>query len=269
MKLISVNDLSLQNEGYFAFKHVAFSLAQKEIIGISGDNGSGKTQLLEAIANDENIDSGEIRYTPGVRIGYLPQQDPQEIYQTTRKYLEQIRKLSKKLAVRKDQMDAMITYLRLSPYLDRNVNQLSLGTQRKIGFLAAVVGHPNVLLLDEPFIFQTDTTILNMLDMIQDLKDNGSGIIITASQFNPNVEKILTTQYQLQDGRLTSPEKVTTVNLQFRIHINSIAITKELFKYVTSNKNNLLQMQVPANLKDKIVSQMIALNYQFEEVKDH
>jgi ABC-2 type transport system ATP-binding protein len=79
----------------------------------------------------------------------------------------------------------------------------------------------------------------------------------------------LTTQYQLQDGRLTSPEKVTTVNLQFRIHINSIAITKELFKYVTSNKNNLLQMQVPANLKDKIVSQMIALNYQFEEVKDH
>ena len=53
MKLISVNDLSLQNEGYFAFKHVAFSLSQNEIIGINGDNGSGKTQFLEALANND------------------------------------------------------------------------------------------------------------------------------------------------------------------------------------------------------------------------
>jgi ATPase components of ABC transporters with duplicated ATPase domains len=68
MELISVNDLSLQREGYFAFKHVAFSLSQNEIIGISGENGSGKTQLLETIANYEQADSGRIKYTPGVRI---------------------------------------------------------------------------------------------------------------------------------------------------------------------------------------------------------
>ncbi|MDG5112229.1 ATP-binding cassette domain-containing protein [Companilactobacillus pabuli] len=55
MKLISVNDLSLQIEGYFAFKHVAFSLSQNEVIGINGDNGSGKTQLLEAIVNIKHL----------------------------------------------------------------------------------------------------------------------------------------------------------------------------------------------------------------------
>ncbi|AUI72455.1 ATP-binding cassette domain-containing protein [Companilactobacillus alimentarius] len=270
MKLLSVNDLSLQNEGYFAFKHVAFSLSQNEIVGINGDNGSGKTQLLEAIADNKSVDSGKIQYTPGVRIGYLPQNDPQVIEQTVRKYLEEVRRLSKKLAVRSDQLESMVTYLKLAPYLDRSISQLSLGLQRRVGFIAAVAGHPNVLLLDEPFIFQPNEIVQGMASMLQDLKDNGSGIIISQTEFSSEMQLLLDQGYQLKNGALIKSvlPKKTDYLLVFHINPNSIAITHEITPYIVKNANNLLEMRVPVNLKDIMVGKMIALNYQFEEAEE-
>ncbi|MDT6953045.1 ATP-binding cassette domain-containing protein [Companilactobacillus alimentarius] len=270
MKLLSVNDLSLQNEGYFAFKHVAFSLSQNEIVGINGDNGSGKTQLLEAIADNKSVDSGKIQYTPGVRIGYLPRNDPQVIEQTVRKYLEEVRRLSKKLAVRSDQLESMVTYLKLAPYLDRSISQLSLGLQRRVGFIAAVAGHPNVLLLDEPFIFQPNEIVQGMASMLQDLKDNGSGIIISQTEFSSEMQLLLDQGYQLKNGALIKSvlPKKTDYLLVFHINPNSIAITHEITPYIVKNANNLLEMRVPVNLKDIMVGKMIALNYQFEEAEE-
>jgi len=272
MKLISVNDLSLQNEGYFAFKHVAFSLSQNEIIGINGDNGSGKTQLLDAIAEYRTPDGGKIEYTPGVRIGYLPQSDPQVIDQTVAKYLEDTRRLSKKLAVRKEQLQAMVTFLGMSPYLDHQVQQLSIGLRRRVDFLAAVSGHPNVLLLDEPFAFQSNKTIANMLNLIQDLKDNGSGIIVAGTNFDNNIKHNFDSNYLLKDNSLTKNQSATNVNqktlLIFSVHTNSIAITNDIEKYIISNRNNFIEMEIPLELKTSMLEKMTRLNYHFEEAKN-
>ncbi|MBL3531848.1 ATP-binding cassette domain-containing protein [Companilactobacillus zhachilii] len=271
MKLISVNDLSLQDNGYFAFKHVAFSLSQNEIIGINGDNGSGKTTLLEAIANHQAPDSGEIEYTPGVRIGYMPQVNPQVIDQSVLKYLESIRRLSKDLAVRPEQMQGMITFLGMSPYLDQPVRQLSVGLQRRVDFLAAVVGHPNVLLLDEPFIFQTTKTVKSMLSLIQDLKDNGSGVVIAGTHFDEMINHYLDNGYFLKDNRLekiaSTTNKEVKVELIFSVHPNSVAVTSDIERYITSNLNNVVTLTLPVSLKNAMVEKMTRLNYQLEGEK--
>lgn len=273
MKLISVNDLSLQNEGYFAFKHVAFSISQNEIISISGDNGSGKTQLLEILTDNRMADGGTIEYTPGVRIGYLPQNDPQIIEATVGKYLENIRLLSKKLAVRKDQLKEMITFMGLSPYLDRPVQQLSWGIRRRVGFLAAVAGHPNVLLLDEPFAFQSSAIIKNMLTMLEDLKENGSGIILAGTEFDEHIKQCVDKSFLLKDNKLSLARSIEEdpsqeVALIFRVNPNSIAITPDLEKYIVSNINNLIEMKIPVALRNTIVKRMVQLNYQFEGDKE-
>lgn len=271
MKLISVNDLSLQNNGYFAFKHVAFSLSQNEIIGINGDNGTGKTQLLEAIANNQTPDSGTIAYTPGVRIGYVPQVNPQLIDQTVAKYLEEIRRLSKDLAVRKEQLQGMITFLGVSPYLNQPVRQLSVGLQRRIDFLAAVAGHPNVLLLDEPFAFQTSKTIQKMLSLIQDLKTNGSGIILSGAHFDEEINQYLDASYLLENNTLTKIESTTNHELKcllvFSVHPNSVAVTSDIERYITSNLNNVVKLELPLAMKDALVEKMTRLNYRLEEVE--
>ncbi|WP_195701699.1 ATP-binding cassette domain-containing protein [Companilactobacillus futsaii] len=270
MKLISVNDLSLQIEGYFAFKHVAFSLSQNEIIGINGDNGSGKTQLLEAIVSNKTPDSGTIDYTPGVRIGYLPQENPQVIEQSTGKYLEEMRRLSKKLAVRKDQLQAMITYMGLSPYLDTPVNQLSLGLKRQVDFLSAVAGHPNVLVLDEPFAFQSEKTIQRMLDLIIDLKNNNSGIILSATQFDKRIATNFDQLYLLDDDlkNIAAEQKNEPVSLLvFHVSPNSMAITPDVEDFLVSNQDNQIELEVPLKKKQIILNKMVQLNYQFEGMR--
>ena len=269
MKLISVNDLSLQIEGYFAFKHVAFSLSQNEIISINGENGSGKTQLLEAIVNNKTPDSGTIDYTPGVRIGYLPQENPQVIEQNVGRYLEDIRRLSKNLAVRKDQLQGMITFMGLSPYLDMSVSQLSLGLKRQVDFLAAVAGHPNVLVLDEPFAFQNKTTVNKMLDLITDLKNNNSGIILSATNFDEKILEQVDQRYLLA-GSLKKVQEQNSPQLcllVFQINPNSIAITKDLERYLVSNQNNQVELEVPFDSRKLVLNKMTQLNYQFKGVK--
>ena len=272
MKLISVNDLSLQNEGYFAFKHVAFSLSQNEIIGINGDNGSGKTQFLEALANNDVADSGVIEYTPGVRVGYMPQENPQVINQTVGKYLEDVRRVSKDLAVRPEQLQGMVKFLGMSPQIDRPVRQLSLGLRRRVDFLAAVVGHPNVLLLDEPFAFQSNEVVKNMLSLLQDLKENGSGIVLVGTHFDESVNQYLDASYLFKENRLTKIASTTNqekfCRLVFSVHPNSIAVTSDIERYITANAHNSVELQLPKTLRKNIVEKMTRLNYRLEEATE-
>lgn len=267
MELITVKDLSLQNEGYFAFKHVTFSLTQNEIISIVGDSGSGKTQLLLTLSKLKTADSGKIEFTPGVRIGYLPQFDPQVINKSVRTYLEEIRQLSGKLAVSREQLKGLVAFMGMSPYLDRQVRQLSWGLKQRINFLAAVSGHPNVLLLDEPFSFQNSKYTSNMLEIIKDLSDNGSGVIMASSMQDGSMTNYFDTNYIMKDKALElvkDKDKEIKCMLIFTVKSNSMALTTDISRYLAANVSNLVELKIPLGMKDAIIKEMIDLNYQFE-----
>lgn len=267
MELITVKDLSLQNEGYFAFKHVTFSLAQNQVISVVGDSGSGKSQLLETLAKLKTYDSGKIDYTPGVRIGYLPQFDPQVINKSVRNYLEEVRRFSGKLAVSQKQLKELIAYMGMSPYLDRKVKDLSYGLKQRASFLAAVSGHPNVLLLDEPFSFQNSKYTGNMLDIIGDLKDNGSGIIVVSAYQDSSITNYFDKNYIMKNKSLEEVKdkaKEIKCMLIFTVKSDSMALTSDISKYLASNINSLVELKIPLGMKDSIIKEMIGLNYQFE-----
>ncbi len=271
MELITVKDLSLQNEGYFAFKHVAFSLTQNETISIVGDSGSGKSQLLETLAKLKNADSGKVVYTPGVRIGYLPQFDPQIVNKTVRNYLEEVRRLTGKLAVSSAQLKGLVAYMGMSPYLDRPVIQLSYGLKQRIGFLSAVAGHPNVLLLDEPFSFQNSKYTGNMLDIIHDLKNNGSGIIVASSYQDGSISNYFDSNYIMKNKSLEQVKdkaKEIKCMLIFTVKSDSMALTTDISKYLAANVSNLVELKIPLGMKDAIIKEMIDLNYQFEGARN-
>lgn len=267
MELLSVKDLSFQREGYFAFKHVAFSLYQKESIFILGDNGSGKTQLLETLVSLNSPDIGQVEITPKARIGYLSQIDPQVISLSVRKYLERNRALSGDLAVQDSQLKDLTAYMGMSPYLDRPVKQLSLGLRQRVGFLAAVVIRPNILILDEPFSFQNGRHISNMLDIIQDLKNHDAGVILASATQDNSALKLFDKTYLLKNknlSKLNSNKNGDSCILIFNIKNDSMAITKDLKNYLLTNVNNVIELKVPTIIKDSVIKEMISLNYNFE-----
>ncbi|KRK64839.1 gliding motility protein GldA [Companilactobacillus tucceti DSM 20183] len=267
MELLAAKDLSLQNEGYFAFKHVTFSLYQNEIAYILGDNGSGKTQFLDTLASLKSPDSGKLEIAPKARFGYLPQINPEVITKTVKKYLSDVRSLSGNLAVRDSQLKELITYMGMSPYLDRPVRQLSLGLKQRVGFLAAVVGHPNILLLDEPFSFQNSEMITNMLDIIKDLRDNHSGIVIASTVQDDSVVNYFDTNYLMKDNSLikvTDQNQAVHYMLIFTVKSNTMALPSDISHYLSTNVDNLIELKVPMKIKDSIIKEMLELNYNFE-----
>jgi ABC-type multidrug transport system, ATPase component len=197
----------------------------------------------------------------------LPQIDPQVISLSVRKYLERNRALSGDLAVQDSQLKDLTAYMGMSPYLDRPVKQLSLGLRQRVGFLAAVVIRPNILILDEPFSFQNGRHISNMLDIIQDLKNHDAGVILASATQDNSALKLFDKTYLLKNknlSKLNSNKNGDSCILIFNIKNDSMAITKDLKNYLLTNVNNVIELKVPTIIKDSVIKEMISLNYNFE-----
>jgi len=72
--VISINNISIEFSGTVLFSNVTFNINKKDRIGLAGKNGSGKTTLLRIIAGVLPAKHGEVIYTDGLNVGYLPQE---------------------------------------------------------------------------------------------------------------------------------------------------------------------------------------------------
>lgn len=270
MDLLTVKDLSFQKEGYFAFKHVAFSLSQNQAIGITGDNGAGKTALLETIAGFNFPDSGSVEQAPKTSLSFMPQIETQDIADTVIDHLELERQLAGDLGVSSDQLKDLAGFMGMTPYFDRPVNSLSIGLKQRISFLDAVSKRPNILVLDDPFSFQTSAFARNMVEIFKDLQDHGSGIIVADPMKDNILEEYFDQKYVLDKKYLVpyKKDRMAGYILGFRATEDSMAITKELANYVMGTFEGMIEMKVPYNQKEHVLKSMLEMNYLFEGMEN-
>ena len=126
--------------------------------GLLGRNGSGKTTLLRCITRVEKVNGGRIVYTDGDgrevkdyldHIGYLPQNFDVFPELTAYEVLQFFANL-KGYKITEAEIDHLLEILNLSPQRDMTVKTLSGGMKRRLGIAQALIGDPDVLLLDEP-----------------------------------------------------------------------------------------------------------------------
>jgi len=139
-----------------AVNNIYFGLEDNEKFGLLGFNGSGKTTTFKSITNEIFYDSGiinisnrnlnsqfnEIRKT----IGYCPQENPILDYMKVREMIEFFLDL-KEIP---DTAENVCKRFGLEKYIDTYCENLSGGNKRKLSFALALIGHPRILLLDEP-----------------------------------------------------------------------------------------------------------------------
>ena len=170
MSLLTVRQLTIRIDEKVIVDDLSFDLAPRERLSILGPNGAGKTVLLKALLTLLPY-SGEVKWSPEVRIGYVPQKIDAEIHlpltfndlfaakcTTLRFARNNIDEVAASIGLTKDSMATPVGHL--------SGGQFQRGL---IGF--ALLGKPNVLLLDEPTASVDEPGEEHIYELIHRLQD--------------------------------------------------------------------------------------------------
>src|SRR5260370_38290634 len=180
MQLLVVRNLSVRIENQSIIENLNCELSTGERLSILGPNGAGKTVLLKALLNLVPY-SGEIIWSPAVKIGYVPQKiDADRHLPLTYRDLFTSKCRIVKVAVTKIEAIAQSVGL-TKEMLSTPVGHLSGGQFQRglIGF--ALIGKPNVLLLDEPTASIDDPGEVHIYELLHRLQDQDKLAVITVS----------------------------------------------------------------------------------------
>ena len=180
MNLLAVKNLCVSIEGKIIVENLSFELGPSETLSILGPNGAGKTVLLKALLGMLAY-SGEILWDPSVRIGYVPQKiDADRHLPLT--YRDLFNSKCRIARVAPGQIDEISQSVGLSrEMLATPVGHLSGGYFQRglIGF--ALIGKPNVLLLDEPTASLDEPGEEHIYELIHRLQHEYDLSVITVS----------------------------------------------------------------------------------------
>jgi len=180
MNLLEVKDLSVRIEDKIIVENLSFELGPSDRLSILGPNGAGKTMLLKALLRLVSY-SGKIVWDPSARIGYVPQKvdTDRHVPLTYRDLFNSKCRVAKLATAQIDEISQSVGLTR--EMLATPVGHLSGGYFQRglIGF--ALIGNPNVLLLDEPTASIDEPGEENIYELIHRLQDQYQLAVITVS----------------------------------------------------------------------------------------
>lgn len=194
----------------------AFSLKvfPGEICGILGPNGSGKTTTLGIILDVLKANSGEYLWF-GEQPTYKQRQRIGSLLETPifYPYLSAVNNLKIVADIKNvsyEKIDELLSVVRLSERKNSKFKTFSLGMKQRLAISAALIGDPEVLILDEPTNGLDPKGIAEMRELIIDISKRGITIIL-ASHLLDEVQKICTHVVVLSKGKKLSDGKVSDV----------------------------------------------------------
>jgi ABC-type multidrug transport system ATPase subunit len=178
-------------------KGASLMVCRGELIGLVGENGSGKSTMMQIIVGLLGRDGGSV-WQDG-RVGYCPQLPMLWNKLTVDEHFELFAKAyGLNDQVRETSVAGLLQELRFERYRQRRVEELSGGTRQKLNLALALMHKPRVLLLDEPYSGFDWETYVRFWEMSERRRDQGMGILIV-SHLLAERER-LDRVYELRDG---------------------------------------------------------------------
>ena len=132
-------------------KDVNLTIGDGEVIGLLGPNGAGKSTLMKIMVGVWDATSGEVQVPKSV--GFLPEQNPLYEDMYVREYLRffvELRTNSQLPISHSQQVEDLINRVGLTSEANKKIGQLSKGYKQRVGLAQAMIGDPELLILDEP-----------------------------------------------------------------------------------------------------------------------
>ncbi|MDC7289196.1 ABC transporter ATP-binding protein [Blautia schinkii] len=213
--MIEVSNLVKRYGDHTAVDHLSFEIEKGKIYGFLGPNGAGKSTTMNIItgyiASTEGkvvIDGHDILEEPEEAkkcIGYLPEQPPLYFDMTVMEYLKFAADLKK---IPKDKKNSMIEEImemvKITDMKNRLIKNLSKGYRQRVGLAQAIMGYPEVIILDEPTVGLDPKQIIEIRSLIKGLKKKHT--VILSSHILSEVSAVCDYVMIISHGKLVASD---------------------------------------------------------------
>ena len=219
--LIEVKNLVKKYGNHLAVDHLDFTIEPGRIYGFLGPNGAGKSTTMNIMTGYLGASEGEVvigghdilkEPEKAKRcIGYLPEQPPLYMDMTVREYLEFAAEL-KEIPRRKraDQVTEVEKMVRIRDVEKRLIRNLSKGYRQRVGLAQAILGYPEIIILDEPSVGLDPKQIIEIRQLIRSLAKKHT--VILSSHILAEVREVCDYILIISKGKLVASD--TPENLE-------------------------------------------------------
>lgn len=177
MTLVLLQNVSLKLQSEIVLEDVDFEVGLGEVVTLVGPNGAGKTSLLKMIVGSFRPTAGSLYRTSDVRIGYVPQK--LALGRAMPVSVARFLKLASGSTGR--QVEEAMEFASVEHLGGRQLFQLSGGQLQRVLLAHAMIGEPNLIVLDEPTTGLDQEGILSIYRMVRELRARtGCAVIISS-----------------------------------------------------------------------------------------
>lgn len=258
---LEVKNLSVSYGSFEVLKNVSFHLEDGQIVGLVAPNGTGKTTMFNAIMRFIPIEQGAIlvdekEYSPNDKdvlalhklITFFP--DQADLFGNF-SGREHIKMYAQMWSGKSENVDAVIERLRMSHYVDRKVEEYSLGMRQRLCFAMMVIADTPIMLMDEVMNGLDPENVTLVSDVLIELRQAGK-IIIIASHLLDNLDEYADKVFFLKDKELHSVNDLNQQNPLYYLVVCSPDDVSVLRSegYLSENSYHLNEQLLCVPLKD-------------------
>ena len=258
MNVLSVHNLSKNYGAIKALDGVSFDVEKGSVFGILGPNGSGKTTLLAIVMNVLYASSGTYVWNETEDINQANQRKKIGTLLETPNfypYLSAFSNLRIAAAIKGCSLDEIPRVLKIVNLYERKdhvFNSYSLGMKQRLAIASALLGDPDILVLDEPTNGLDPAGIAEIRTLIKQLHQSGKTIIM-ASHILDEVEKVCSHVAIIQKGILKTSGSVQSVLNAGKTNHQKYEIASENINDLNEILNELAGILQIENLNGKLV----------------